>query len=58
MDIHFAFSLAYVYNRMFSGNDFTTVDTIVTVFRLITAIIEIAAVLILTDRIIKGEYTS
>ena len=57
MDIHFAFSLAYFFNRMFSGNDFTTVDTVVTLFRLITAFIEIAAVLILTDRIIKSEYT-
>ncbi len=57
MDIHFAYSLAYFFNRMFSGNDFTTVDTVVTVFRLITAFIEIAAVLILTDRIIKNQYS-
>lgn len=57
MDIHFAYSLAYFFNRMFSGNDFTTVDTVVTVFRLITACIELAAVLILTDRIIKSEYS-
>jgi len=56
MDIHFAYSLAYVYNRIFSGNDFTTVDTVVTIFRIITAFIEITAVLILTDRIIKSEY--
>ena len=57
MDIHFAYSLAYFFNRMFSGNDFTTADAVVTVFRLITAFIEIAAVLILTDRIIKSEYS-
>ena len=57
MDIHFAYSLAYFFNRMFSGNDFTTVDTVVTVFRLITAFIEIAAVIILTDRVIKSEYS-
>lgn len=56
MDIHFAFSLAYFFNRMFSGNDFTTVDTVVTLFRLITAFIEIAAVIILTDKTIKSEY--
>jgi hypothetical protein len=57
MDIHFAYSLAYFFNRMFSGNDFTTVDTVVTVFRLITAFAEIAAVIILTDRIIKNQYS-
>jgi len=58
MDIHFAYSLAYFFNRVFSGNDFTTVDTVVTLFRLITAFIEIAAVLILTDKIIKSEYSN
>jgi hypothetical protein len=57
MDIHFAYSLAYFFNRVFSGNDFTTVDTVVTVFRLITAFAEIAAVIILTDRIIKNQYS-
>ncbi|PKL16085.1 MAG: hypothetical protein CVV49_18120 [Spirochaetae bacterium HGW-Spirochaetae-5] len=57
MDIHFAYSLAYFFNRMFSGNDFTTVDTVVTLFRLITAFFEIAAVIILTDRIIKSGYS-
>ena len=56
MDIHFAYSLAYFFNRMFSGNDFTTADTVVTLFRLITAFFEIAAVIILTDRIIRSEY--
>jgi hypothetical protein len=57
MDIHFAYSLAYLFNRLFSGNDFTTVDTAVTVFRLITAFLEIAALIILTDRIIKSGYS-
>jgi len=57
MDIHFAYSLAYFFNRIFSGSDLTTVDSVVMAFRVVTAFIEITAVLILTDRIIKREYT-
>jgi len=57
MDIHFAYSLAYFFNRMFSGNDISGVDAAVTAFRFITACLEITAVLILTDRIIRSEYT-
>lgn len=57
MDVHFAYTLAYFFNRIFSENSIGTVDSVVMVFRLITACIEIAAVLILTDRIIKSEYT-
>ena len=56
MDIHFAYSLAYFFNRIFSGIGITKLDVIVISLRLITAIIEIAAVLILTDRIIRSEY--
>lgn len=57
MDVHFAYTLAYFFNRIFSENSIGTVDSVVMAFRLITACIEIAAVLILTDRIIKSEYT-
>jgi len=57
MDIHFAWSLAYVFNRVFSRNDVTPVDSIVIAFRLVSACIEILAVLILTDRTIREEYT-
>jgi len=56
MDIHFAYSLAYFFNRVFSGSTIGTADSVVMVIRLITACIEIAAVLILTDRIIKSGY--
>jgi len=57
MDIHFAYSLAYVFNRFFSSSDLTAIDSAVIAFRLFTAVIEISAVLILTDRIIRKEYT-
>ncbi len=57
MDIHFAYSLAYFFNRVFSESPIGTVDSIVLTIRLLTACIEIAAVLILTDRIIKSGYS-
>jgi hypothetical protein len=57
MDIHFAYSLAYFFNRMFAGIDISGVDAAVTAFRLITACLEITAMLILTDKIIRSEYT-
>jgi len=57
MDIHFAYSLAYVFNRFFSSSDLTAIDSAVIAFRLFTAVIEISAVLIITDRIIRKEYT-
>jgi hypothetical protein len=56
MDIHFAYSLAYFFNRILSGSTIGTADSVVMIIRLITACIEIAAVLILTDRIIKSGY--
>ena len=58
MDIHFACSAAYFFNRVFSSSDLTSADFTVISFRLIIALIEITAVLILTDRIIKSEYTN
>ncbi len=57
MDIHFAYSLAYFFNRVFSSSDLTSVDAVVISFRFIIALIEITSVLILTDRIIRSEYT-
>jgi len=57
MDIHFAYSLAYFFNRVFSESEIGAVDYFVMAFRMIAACIEITAVLILTDRIIKSEYT-
>ena len=57
MDFHIAYSLAFFFNRFFSGNDFTAFDLTVTVLRLITGFMELAAVLILTDRIIKNGYS-
>jgi len=57
MDIHFAYSLAYFFNRVFSGIELVRFDYYIIAFRIITALIEITAVLILTDRIIKGEYS-
>jgi len=57
MDFHFAYSLAYSFNRFFSENDLTIFDYTLIILRLLTAFIELAAVLILTDRIIKSEYT-
>lgn len=58
MDIHFAWSFAYVFNRFFSRVDISAVDSVVIAFRLVTAFVEVFAVLILTDRIIRNEYTS
>jgi hypothetical protein len=44
MDLHFAFSVAYFFNRIFTESDFTGIDSIVTVFRLVTALIEIITI--------------
>lgn len=57
MDFHFAYSLAYAFNRFFSGNDLTSFDAAVITMRLIAAVAEIAAVFILTDIFIKSEYS-
>lgn len=57
MDIHFAYSLAYFFNRIFFGSNLTSVDAAVIFFRLLTAFLEITAVLILTDRIIRNGYS-
>jgi len=49
MDFHFAFSVAYFFNRIFTHSDFTGIDSIVTLFRLATALIEIIIIITITD---------
>ncbi|MCL2154473.1 MAG: hypothetical protein FWH53_02285 [Leptospirales bacterium] len=49
MDFHFAFSVAYFFNRIFTESDFTSMDSIITLFRLVTALIEIITILALSD---------
>ena len=55
MDFHFAFSVAYFFNRIFTHSDFTSIDSIITLFRLATAIIEIIAIFAITDKRISYE---
>jgi hypothetical protein len=49
MDFHFAFSVAYFFNRIFTHSDFTGIDSIVTLFRLVTAMIEITTIFAISD---------
>ncbi len=56
MDIHFAYSLAYAFNRFFSAGSLSIVEYGMITFRLITAVLEIIFVIILTDVIIRSEY--
>jgi len=57
MDIHFAYSIAFVFNRIFSRDYITGIDIFVLSFRIITAVLEIASIIILTDRIIKSGFS-
>jgi len=50
MDFHFAFSVAYFFNRIFTESDLTSIDSIVMLFRLVTALMEIIIIFALTDR--------
>ncbi len=56
MDLHFAWSLAYLFNRIFSKVDLSFVDSAAIAFRLMMASAEILTVLILTDRIVMDDY--
>ncbi|MCL1834086.1 MAG: hypothetical protein FWG49_06240 [Leptospirales bacterium] len=49
MDFHFAFSVAYFFNRIFTESDFTSVDSGLTIFRLATALIEIITIFAISD---------
>jgi hypothetical protein len=49
MDFHFAFSVAYFFNRIFTESDFTSVDSGLTIFRLTTALIEIITIFAISD---------
>jgi len=55
MDFHFAFSVAYFFNRIFTDSDFTSIDSIITLFRLLTALIEIITIFAITDNKISYE---
>ena len=55
MDFHFAFSVAYFFNRIFTHSDFTSMDSIITLFRLVTALIEIITIFAITDSKISYE---
>ena len=55
MDFHFAFSVAYFFNRIFTESDFTSIDSIITLFRLLTALIELITIFTLTDTGISYE---
>ena len=55
MDFHFAFSVAYFFNRIFTDNDFTSVDSTVTLFRLAAALIEIITIFTISDNKISYE---
>lgn len=58
MDLHIAYSIAYIFNKCFSGGDITYIDGTVIFFRVILSSFEIAAVLILTDSNIKKGFSN
>jgi len=58
MDFHFAFSVAYFFNRIFTQSDLTSIDSIITFFRLLTALIEIITIFAITDNKISSAKQS
>jgi hypothetical protein len=57
MDFHFAYSLAFFLNKVFSGCNLTVIDHAIIYLRLFIALAEIMLVFVLTDRTIKNEYS-
>ncbi|MCL1864371.1 MAG: hypothetical protein FWF73_00990 [Spirochaetes bacterium] len=55
MDFHFAFSVAYFFNRIFTDSNFTGIDSIITLFRLIAALTEIITIFAISDNKITYE---
>ena len=49
MDFHFAFSVAYFFNRLFTDSDLTGIDLFITISRLIVALIEIITIFAISD---------
>ncbi len=57
MDLHIAYSSAYIFNRCFSGNVITFIDGTVIAFRLMLLFAEIAMILFLTENEVKKRYS-
>jgi hypothetical protein len=56
MDVHAAYSLAFFFNKIYSGYNLAAGDYVVIFFRLAAAAAEIIMILVLTDKLIKNEY--
>lgn len=56
MDLHFAYSAAFIVSRVVTGFTLSGGDIAVTVFRGITALIEIPMIIFLTDDLIIRRY--
>lgn len=56
MDIHFAYSIAFIFSRFFSGFALSGGDTAVLVYRGIAALVELPMIIILTDEFIISRY--
>lgn len=56
MDIHFAYSVAFIFSRLVTDFTLSGGDIAVSVFRLAVAIIELPVIIILTDEFIISRY--
>jgi hypothetical protein len=56
MDIHFAYSIAFIFSRFFSGFALSGGDIAVTLFRGGAALMELPMIIILTDEFIISRY--
>ena len=49
MDFHFAFAVAYFFNRLLTDSNLTSIDSMIALCRLTVALIEIIAILAITS---------
>ena len=56
MDLHFAYSVAFIISRIITDFNLSGGDIAVTVYRCITAFIELPLIIILTDEFIIRRY--
>ena len=49
MDFHFAFAVAYFFNRLFTDSDLTSIDSMIALLRLTVALIEIITIFAITS---------
>jgi hypothetical protein len=56
MDIHFAYSIAFIFSRIATGFTLSGGDMAVTIFRAVTALVELPMIIILTDEFIISRY--